>query len=211
MEAEVELKCEIRESELVEKFLSDGEVKNIESSQVDKYYDNKDFSFFKQGIFIRIRDNKKLDFKYSFEDDKHEYCQENSFELPLRMEKSESFNKILKTLGLKPLDDVISLPSFLKLNNLMEVVVIDKARTLVSKDGLNFYIDDVKGLGKFIEIEGIPNQLSDIKIMIANIKDIVKKLNLKKLSTGYVEIYLRKYNHTIYKQGKYLLEEDAVK
>ncbi len=144
MEAEVELKYEISESNLIEKFLSDGEVKKIKNS-VDKYYDNKDFSFFKQGIFIRVRDNKKLDFKYNFEDDKHEYCQENSFELPLRKEKSDSFNKLLKVLGFKPIGNDISLPAFIKLNNLIEFVVIDKARTWVSKNGLNFYFDDVKG------------------------------------------------------------------
>lgn len=209
MEAEVELKYEIGESNLIEKFLSDGEVKSIKNS-VDKYYDNKDFSFFKQGIFIRVRDNKKLDFKYNFEDDKHEYCQENSFELPLRTEKSDSFNKLLKVLGLKPLGDDISLPAFLKLNNLIEFVVIDKARTRVSKNGLNFYFDDVKGLGKFIEIEGIPTHSSDIEGMIGKIEGIAKKQNLKKLTTGYVELYLRKYNNILYKQGKYLLEEDAI-
>jgi predicted adenylyl cyclase CyaB len=209
MEAEVELKYEIRESKLIEKFLSNGEVKSTKNS-VDKYYDNKDFSFFKQGIVIRVRDDKKLDFKYNFEDDKHEYCQENRFELPLRMEKSDSFNKLLKTLGLCPLGDDISLPAFLKLNNLIEFVIIDKTRTEISKSGLNFYFDDVKELGEFIEIEGIPKQSSDIKGMIANIEGIAKKLNLKKLTTGYVELYLRKYDYSIYKQGKYLLEEDAI-
>ena len=209
MEAEVELKYEIRELKLIERFLSDGEVKSTKNS-VDKYYDTIDFSFFKQGIFIRVRDDKKLDFKYNFEDDKHEYCQENRFELPLRMEKSDSFNKLLKTLGLSPLGDDISLTTFLELNNLIEFVIIDKTRTEISKEGLNFYLDNVKGLGEFIEIEGIPKKPSDIKGIIANIEGIAKKLNLKKLTTGYVELYLRKYNYNIYKQGKYLLEEDAI-
>lgn len=209
MEAEVELKYEIRESKLIEKFLSDGEVKSTKNS-VDKYYDNKDFSFFKQGIFIRVRDNKKLDFKYNFEDDKHEYCQENSFELPLNIEKSDIFNNLLKILGLSPLGDDSSLTTFFELNNLIEFVIIDKTRTEILKGGLNFYLDNVKELGEFIEIEGIPKQSSDIKGMIANIEGIAKKLNLKKLTTGYVELYLRKYNYNIYKQGKYLLEEDAI-
>jgi predicted adenylyl cyclase CyaB len=209
MEAEVELKYEIRELKLIEKFLSDGEVKSTKNS-VDKYYDNKDFSFFKQGIFIRVRDDKKLDFKYNFEDDKHEYCQENRFELPIRMDKSDIFNNLLKTLGLKPLGDDVSLTTFLELNNLIDFVIIDKTRTEISKDELNFYLDNVKEVGEFIEIEGIPKQSSDIEDMIANIKGIAKKLNLKKLTTGYVELYLRKYNYNIYAQGKYLLEEDTI-
>jgi predicted adenylyl cyclase CyaB len=209
MEAEVELKYEIRELKLIEKFLSDGEVKSTKNS-VDKYYDNKDFSFFKQGIFIRVRDDKKLDFKYNFEDDKHEYCQENRFELPIRMDKSDIFNNLLKTLGLKPLGDDVSLTTFLELNNLIDFVIIDKTRTEISKDELNFYLDNVKEVGEFIEIEGIPKQSSDIEDMIANIKGIAKKLNLKKLTTGYVELYLRKYDYNIYAQGKYLLEEDTI-
>lgn len=209
METEVELKYKIREPKLIEKFFSDSESKSVKNL-VDKYYDNKNSDFFKKGIFIRVRDDKNLDFKYNFEDDKHEYCQENRFELPLCMEKADSFNKLLKMLGLKTLSNDISLSVFLKLNNLIEFVVIDKNRTRISKDGLNFYFDNVKGLGEFIEIEGFPNYSSEIKSMIASIEEIAKKLNLKKVDTGYVELYLRKYNYNIYKQGKFLLEEDVI-
>ncbi len=226
MKTEVELKYKIKEPKLVEKFFSNDKIEDTKKS-VDKYYDDKDSNFFKQGVFIRVRDDKNsnffkqgvfirvrddknLDFKYNFEDGKHEYCQENRFDLPLRMEKSDSFNKLLKILELKPLGDNINLFAFLKLNNLNEFVVIDKTRTKISKNGLNFYLDNVKELGEFIEIEGFPKQASDIKSMIANIEEIAQKLNLKKITTGYVELYLRKYNYVVYKQGKYLLEEDII-
>ena len=209
MKTEVELKYKIREPKLVEKFFSNDKIKSAKNS-IDKYYDDKDFNFFKQGVFVRVRDDKKLDFKYNFEDDKHEYCQENRFELPLCMEKSDSFNELLKMLKFKPLGNNINLPDFLKLNNLNEFVIIDKTRTKISKGELNFYLDNVKGLGEFIEIEGFPKRSSEIKGMIANIETIAKKLNLKKITVGYVELYLRKYNYIIYKQGKYLLEEDIV-
>lgn len=205
---EVELKFEALDSSLLDDFLSDG-VRSKVKRTVDVYLDDKQANFFKRGIFIRIRDNKTLEFKYNPKDFKHEFVVERNFELPLRKDKIQAFNQLLTVLGMKHLPpDQFNLKSFLELNDLHEFVVIDKRRTVIIKEPFKFNLDEVKNLGLFVEIECHTDDEAKIPALITDIKTLAKKLKLKLLNTGYVELYLRKYNYELYKQGLYILEID---
>jgi len=180
---------------------------------VDVYLDTKDGDLYRKGIFIRIRDNKTLDFKFNLEDFKnleteseHEHCEEHSFSLPISAESLEAINQNLRILGLKEISSP-DLEEFKKLNGFVESVMLDKIREKFRDEDFEYSVDDVKGLGQFMEIEtqASEDQLEEIKEVM---RENVKNLKLKLITTGYNELYWRKHNFDLYKQGRYFLEED---
>jgi len=212
MTYEVELKFKVADRVLLENFLKDGLKQSEKVRAVDVYFDKKDTAFFLRGIFIRVRDEKLLEFKFNPEDFKHEFAIEKSFELPLRENKVGSFNQLLSLLGMKQLSPgQSSLESFLKLNDLHEFVRIEKTRTVFIKGPFTFCLDEVRNLGQFVEIECRANEEAKVPELVSSIKELAKKLKLKPINVGYVELYLRKYNYELYKQGLYILDTDKPK
>ena len=208
---EVELKFQILDEIQARNFL-----KNLslisKKRIVDIYLDTKDADLYKKGLFIRIRDDKILDFKYNLEDieGKHEHCEEHSFSLPLTISSLDSINRICKILGLVGIMNP-SMEEFKMTNKFIDSMILDKIRERYEDENFDFCFDDIKGLGKFLEIEvhaSIGDNLEEIK---NKMKERVKNLKLKLITTGYNELYYKKHNFDIYKQGKYLLEEDKIK
>lgn len=206
---EVESKFEItpQSKHQIEAHLKDA--KQIKTKkQTDVYYDTEDAKLFKKGIFIRLRDNHRLDFKFNPEEtDQHNYCLEHKFEVPIFAEKLFKLNKTIEALNLNKVDTA-SFQDFLETNNLKEFVVIDKEINQYEKENITYRIDEVKELGKFIEIEIETSEEKQIKELNKKIKSIGTELNLKNVGTGYVELYLRKYNKELYLKGRYLADED---
>jgi len=190
---------------------------------VDKYYDTKSGVLFKKGIFIRIRNDKTLDFKYNYEDlinlnikNDHTHCDENSFALPLEINKLQSFTNICNILNLKT-PTQLTVKDFIKTNQLVKLATVDKTRQHATANGFEISIDNVKDLGRFIEVEKIievdindKDYDNSLKSLKQEIKAFTQSLNLdlKQNKTGYCELILRKTNFELYKQGKYLLTED---
>lgn len=210
MSIEVELKFQILDETQTMNFL-----KNLslisKKRIVDIYLDTKDAGLYKKGFFIRIRDNKILDFKYNLEDveSKHEHCEEHSFSLPLTIDSVDSINKLCKVLGLVGITNP-SLEEFKTRNNLIDSIIIDKIREKYKDKNFSFCFDDVKGMGKFLEIEAHVTSEDDLEKIKDKMRERIKKLKLKLITTGYNELYWKKHNLEIYKQGKYLLEEDKL-
>jgi len=213
---EIELKYQVLDEPQVQEFLK--KLDFIDKKRViDVYLDTKDGNLYKKGIFIRIRDNKILDFKYNLEDfqnlnkvSMHEQCDEYSFSLPLTNKSFKAINQNCKILGLVE----ISKPDLgeLKLrNNLIDSVVIDKIRQKFKDEEFKYSFDDVKGLGKFLEIEVEGQEGEDFEEIKDRIREKVKNLKIKLITTGYNEVYWRKYNFNLYIQGRYLFEEDYKK
>jgi len=76
-------------------------------------------------------------------------------------------------------------------------------------DGKFYYmVDKVKDLGSFLEIEAKINSKNEINKIKREMLELANKLKLKRIITGYNELYWRKHNYKIYLQGRYLLEED---
>jgi adenylate cyclase class IV len=209
---EVELKFEVVDRVLLENFLRDCLRQGGEVHTVDVYFDRRDAALFRRGIFIRVRDGRLLEFKFNPKDFKHEFAVERSFELPLREDKVGPLNQLLSLLGMRQLSPgQLSLQSLLKLNDLHEFVRIEKTRTVFVKEPFTFSLDDVRNLGQFIEIECHTDEEAKVHELISIIKGLAEKLKLKPINVGYVELYLRKYNYELYKQGLYILDADKPK
>ncbi|GAG54781.1 unnamed protein product, partial [marine sediment metagenome] len=130
---EVELKLQILDDAQIDKFL--GGFQFVDKKRiVDTYLDTREGDLYKKGIFVRIRDNKKLDFKVNLADfraqdrlSKHEHCNEFSFPLPLLEVSIAPINKISRILALKEILNP-DLEEFKNKNNLIDSMIIDKFR-----------------------------------------------------------------------------------
>jgi adenylate cyclase class IV len=205
---EVEFRFEVTDEKLVEEFLS----KLIfvkKSHQRDIYLDTENGDFFKRGIFIRTRNGNTLDFKFNLEDreNKHEDCDEHSFSLPLSEGDWQGLTSVCKRLGMK-IPKVIDFVNILRANELKEFIVIDKVRKEFRDREFTFCFDDVKGFGKFLEIEAMVADGTDIGELKRRMVERVKVLNPKFLPTGYIELFVKKKDFNLYKQGKFILHED---
>jgi len=205
---EVELKFQILDEIQVREF-----VKNLKFISrrkiVDKYLDTKNADLYKKGLFIRIRDDNNMDFKYNLEDTecKHEHCEEHSFSLPLTIDSLVSINKICRALSLNNIMNP-NIEEFMARNNLIVSITNDKTREVYRDEKFEFCLDDVKGLGKFIEIEMHAAKEDDLEKIKDAMRERIRGLKIKLITTGYNELYWKKNNSDIYRQGKYHLEED---
>ena len=213
---EIELKYQIKDENQIQEFLK--KITFVGKKRiVDTYLDTKDGDLYKKGIFIRVRDNKILDFKYNLEDfrnlnqvSSHEQCDEYSLPLPLTNDSIKVINKNCKILGLVGISNP-DLEEFKIKNNLINSVVIDKIREKFRDGEFEYSFDDVKRLGKFFEIEKEGKEGENFKEVKREIRERVKDLKLKLITAGYCEAYWRKYDFDLYLQGRYLFKEDYKK
>lgn len=213
---EVELKFQILNKQQLKNFLASLKLKK-ENVINDVYLDTKEAYLYKKGIFIRIRNNSKLDFKFNPDDWKdpkafsdHSHCNEYSFDLPLKQSSTKNLNEVCNILNLHNIQKA-DLDELRSKNNLIESVIINKTRREYRDNDFSYDYDTVKNLGEFFEIE----KLTSIPEEIESIKESMRKklngLNLKLITTGYNELYWRKHNFEIYLQGRFLLMEDYKK
>lgn len=106
---EIELRYEIIDPNQLASFLEP--LKFVSKRQiVDIYLDTKDAGLIKKGIYVRIRDNKKIDIKFNREClrdanlELQPYCEEYSFTLPLKQDELSRFNSIISDIGLLPIE-----------------------------------------------------------------------------------------------------------
>ena len=213
---EIELKYQAIDENQIQEFLKKSFFVN-KKHIVDIYLDTKEGSLYKKGIFIRIRDNKILDFKYNLEDfrniDKasmHEQCDEYSFSLPLINDSIKIINQNCRILGLIGISNP-DLEELKARNNLINSVKIDKIRQNFRDGEFKYSFDDVKRLGKFFEVEREGREGEDFEKIKKEIRKRVKNLKLKLITAGYCEVYWRKYDFNLYLQGRYLFKEDYKK
>lgn len=213
---EVELKFQILDEDQIKRFLK--KLKFINAGRmVDVYLDTKEGNLYKKGIFVRIRDNKKLEIKFNLDAfqnqnglSRHEECSEFSFPLPLVKNSINTINEICRKLNLKEIA-ISSIEELKNKNNLIDSMVIDKIRQKYTDGKFEYSFDDVKGLGKFIEIEFLTSKENNFEEIKNEMRKRLKGLKLKLITTGYNEVYWRKYNFNLYLQGRYLFEEDYKK
>lgn len=212
---EIELKFEILDKTGFQGFIKDLEQVS-ESSYLDIYFDTKDARLYKKGIFIRVRDQKRLDFKFSShalenpdEFDDHSSCEEYNFDLPLTENDLPKLNTALKILNLKEISNP-TVEDLKEQNNFVDSIVIDKLRKEYKLGKFLIVHDVIKDLGEYVEIEfiGSPEETKKIK---QEMNETLKGLNLKLMTVGYNEIYWRKNGFNTYLQGRFLLQEDYAK
>ncbi|MBA3752298.1 CYTH domain-containing protein [Candidatus Dependentiae bacterium] len=211
---EIELRFEILNPQSIEPVCNTLTFQS-EKRIIDCYLDTSLVDLLKKGIYIRVRDSKKIDIKFNracLNDPTLELqssCEEYSFTLPLQPEAINACNQILESLSLHPFTS--NFDTFLQHNNLKNSRIVDKIRKSYIKEGFTIVIDKVAGLGFFLEIELMALPSESIEEVTQQMKEIISSLNvleLKPLKTGYDSLILRKNNFEQYLQGRFILEED---
>ncbi len=183
------------------------------TNQIDLYLDTKEENLVKRGIFIRIRNRKKLDIKFNracLEDPTlpmQEYCEEHSFELPLHKKDLERFNTTNASIGLYGLPR-LDLIEYCKANALIEHRTVDKTRSVYQLEEFTLMIDEVKELGAFLEVEVMAHDTQDLEQKVTRMKKLLASLSLQQMSTGYATLILREKHFEQYLQSRFILEED---
>ena len=210
---EVELKFAVLDPEQVKVFLDRKKFIVVQRIR-DVYLDTDQADLFKRGIFIRIRNDKKLDFKFNAKEfgkhgqyNLHDHHDEFSFRLPLTKKSVGQIEKICRILLLKPIVQP-SVDVLKKTNNLIDSIVVDKKRRIYRDELFEYSFDEVKGLGIYLEIENLNPSVESVAEMKEQMLIKLKGLKIKHLNVGYNELYWRKHNFEVYKQGLYLLKED---
>ena len=209
---EVELKFEVGDDTLIKTFLA-SLTKQSQSDEEDIYYDSKDGFLFQRGIFIRIRNNSRLDFNFNEEminanvQKDHMHCSEHTFPIPLEMKDLQSLNETLSFLSLDNLKD-ISWPMLQAQNNWKPLAVIKKNRTVYTDGTFLYMYDEIEKIGTFLEVEAHTTDSGKVPLIEQAIQNALTYLPLAYINTGYCELYLRKTRPELYKKGKYLLESD---
>jgi adenylate cyclase, class 2 len=214
MALEIELRYEIADTKLLGSFLE--KLQLVGSKRlVDVYLDTVDADLIRKGIYIRIRDNKKLDIKFNRECltnpdlEIQPYCEEYSFQIPLQQEQMKKFVEVNNDLDLKA-SVTSDLAWYRSVNSLIEHRVVDKLRTTYKHEDFLIMIDEVKNLGTFLEIELMAEKSDDIEAVKNRMITILHGLPLKPFKTGYDSLILKKTNFVQYVQGRFALEEDKV-
>lgn len=187
-----------------------------EKRVVDQYLDTPWIHLLKKGIYIRVRDSKKMDIKFNREClinpllELQDSCEEYTFPLPLQNASIDSCNEILTFLELQPLTSP-DLELFKEHNQLFNHRVVDKIRKTYTTNGFTIMVDTVADLGSFLEIEVMASPSENVEAVAQRMREYILSLNalhLKPLKTGYDSLILRKHKYSEYIQGRFILEED---
>jgi adenylate cyclase class IV len=214
---EVELKFEILDPQSLHNFLS--KLQSQHSKRVkDVYLDTKDGQLYQRGIFLRIRNNKTLDFKFNLKEISrqagekldHFHVDEYNFELPIHENALPKLNEVSTLLGLKTVKRA-DLEEFKKVNHLVNSIIIDRERTTYKGEKFTVMTDDVENLGKYLEVEYVAQAHEKPEAIRLEMQDFLKYLQAKEINVGYCELYWRKHNFELYLKGKFLLDEDYIK
>lgn len=198
----VERELKARADQQTVRSLSQSMVPLTKKQVVDRYYDLPDRRLFKAGVFVRLRDDKQLDIKYNPDllDDRHLVCREYSFAMPVTGADLTSIRDLLLHFANLPV--LKQDRNFDEALGLEEFVVIDKVRSDYRGDGFILSIDEVSGLGNFLELEATEADKSDA------IDSLASQYGLVHIPVGYVELSLRANHYDLYLQGRYILSSD---
>ena len=132
MSIEIELRYEVLKPEELVSFVAPFALLDNKHDR-DIYFDNKESALYQRGIFIRSRNDKKLEFKFNRAclSNPHlaiqDYCEEHSFSLPLLDADLQKINELLLSLGLHQIC-VADLSELQRVNNFTVHYVVDKRR-----------------------------------------------------------------------------------
>ena len=202
---EFELKYKISSPERLLKFVKGKDA----STQRDDYYDTEEGLLYQNGNFLRLRDGKRIDFKLFAGDDTHLFCEETNFELNHFSSNNLALMKVCQHVGLtsSPFKDF---ERFCLVNSLCVIAPISKKRIKFKKEDIVLSVDEIEGLGTFLEAElDFPDADFDKIAAKKVLEDRLIKEGLIDLSedkyvkVGYVELYLLEHHPELYQLGKY--------
>ena len=211
---EIELRYQILKPEQLAPFLTSFQPLH-RKHDIDIYLDTPQAILYQRGIFIRIRNGKKLDFKFNRAclDNPalaiQDHCEEHSFALPLVATDLPKINDLLISLDLKPIAtaDVALLKST---NHFDTHYTVNKIRTSYKYNLFTICVDEVADLGTYLEIELMASTLDNLDSIKNQMQQLLLDLDVTPLKTGYGTLLLRKKDFAHYLLGRFILEEDRV-
>lgn len=178
-----------------------------ERKEEDVYYDTQNYDLLRNGNFLRIRNQEKIDFKLSMNNLAHLYCEETSFSIvPFPSLKIEEIFQNLKV--------DVSCQNYEEFTRNLIVLapILKKRKTYKVSDSITLVLDEIDNLGCFLEIEYDVEQDSivegEAKKYEEILTNILKDYHLlekedRKVTIGYVELYLKEHNLEAYHLGLY--------
>jgi len=211
---EIELRYQILNTHQLAPFLAPFQPLH-RKHDIDIYLDTPQAILYQRGIFIRIRNGKKLDFKFNRAclDNPalaiQDHCEEHSFALPLITADLAKINNLLVSLDLKPIATA-DLALLKSMNNFDTHYTVDKMRTSYKHNLFTLCVDEVADLGTYLEIELMASTLDNLDSIKNQMQGLLFGLDLAPLKTGYGTLLLRKKDFAHYLLGRFILEEDRI-
>lgn len=209
---EIELRYEVLDSQQLPAFCAS--LQKLQTKRdIDIYFDTPSVELYQKGIFIRLRNKKKLEIKFNracLENPDlaiQDYCEEHSFDVPIAIENRRRMNNLLMSLNLRPAC-CPNIKEMKEANGFIEHYVVDKVRTSYKYKSFTISIDEVAHLGLFLEIELMAPSTDDLEKVKKEMEQLLASLALTPLKTGYGTLLLRKKDFQQYLLGRFILQED---
>jgi adenylate cyclase class IV len=201
---EVELKFEIApaaRSSLAEHLATIGPALRVQNT--DTYYDTPAFDLLSQAVFVRVRNQKRLEFKFNEQAaPAHIHCTERVFSLAPEPRQAEEMNNLFSGF-LPDWRRAGTVNKAIQKNGLIELARIENHRIEYASENLVVCVDQVEGLGNFLEIETQCEEESEIDQAVSRVRAFASGMVARQVHIGYVELWLQKYHQHAYQQGKY--------
>lgn len=164
------------------------------SVQEDVYFDWQDGQLYVRGIFLRLRNQHSMELKYTSDpyDDSHSNSVEHRYPWPL----SPASERLL----LAHISELIEQQR--DLGTLQPLLTVRKQRSIAGWSNVTIALDDVEGLGTFVELEVA--HAADVP----QLRALMDALEVENVPVGYVELILRNQDFRLYAQGRFVLPED---
>jgi adenylate cyclase class 2 len=189
MSYEVEVKVPISDVNAIEKNILRAGGRRLNSEiQTDIYYDHPCRTFSQTDEAIRLRTREPLD------DSPIDVSRRVMNELTYKGPKVDKTTKtrLEFTSGISDVESIISI---LHYTGFKHVAIIKKRRIFFDVSGITVSLDDVDGVGLFIELESIAHSKKSMQAARNKILSLVKRLKLdpkKSVRDSYLELYLNR-------------------
>ncbi len=204
---EAELKCRLT-TDVKDKLQERLQAMQLKETvhNLDSYYDTPDWDLLRRAVFVRIRNQQRLEFKFNEQaEQRHVQCTERNFPLESVDEKQAQMNELFATF-LPAWHHAPDMATAIARNGLIELARIDNRRTIYTYGPLEVCIDVVAGLGDFLELEIRCPEGPAADDALAMLQAMATDLKAEHIPVGYVELWLCEHNPAAYQVGKYRLE-----
>lgn len=177
-----------------------GDVHNL-----DIYYDTASWELLRRAVFVRIRNQARLEFKFNEQaEQRHVHCTERAFPLTASGVAIEQMNGLFASF-LPAWHAAADVEAAITDNHLIELARIDNRREVYTDGLLEVSIDAVEGLGDFLEMEICCSEVQEVEKALARLQRLAHDLQAEHIQVGYVELWLHEHNLAAYHAGRYHL------
>lgn len=170
---------------------------------LDIYYDTPGFTLFQRAVFVRMRNNTHVQFKFNRTGERaHVQSIEHTFPVQPTAEQAKDMNTMFAYF-LPQWKAAPDMAQAIESNDLIELARIDNVREIYTDGTITVSLDAVAGLGEFVELEAHCEEGTETHQILRRLHDFLDKIDLQHLRLGYVELWLHRYRPAVYRLGRY--------